>query len=803
MCAHATMADALLATAADHSLRAMLPDNAVFHAERLCAQRGAHCVASWTLLARSHMAAGSPERAVRAMDQAMAVAGKRPATFESNREESTNEELMSEARYAKAAILVQIGDDESLADAERTLRHPGNTGVAPPKGQRTGPHRTSGASDATETVRGEDSLGSAAGVGKSGTKSKAEDYPVPGGASGEYLLGLICHRRGRKDEAIRHYQRALSRNPTLFVAADALASLGAMSQSASVLSGIDDAAAMDLLQRQPQFRTSSRVFDASDSDLQGADAGLEAANGQGSGDSVVQYSNPSRSTAMATPGLPHTERSRMAQNARTPVQPNDTAAAAPPTTPANVQTRRTRARFATPSPSIAPATTPAAPGAPARRPADTRRSARLFATPDNAEMSAVSRMLAENTGDVDSGTPPATTRASGAAATAGPARSLDGASQARRHPSHSLVGARGDVFVGGQSTQSSMDLIRGVARATGELGLYNCKACIRAVSDLPPCHRDSGHMLALQGRAFLELGSYKSAEKCFRKALESKPIRLNGIVEYFSTVLWHLKNETDLAELAVYSFSTDRHASATWCAIGNCYSLQRDPDAALRYFMRATRINPNCAYAHSLAGHEHVLKEDFEAALASYREALRIDERHYNALYGIGQVLHKQEKYDLAERHFRAALRIHPRNSNLHYHLGVVLASAATAATTHPSMDTIRQSSKPTLQQALNELEIASKLDTKNPVPKFERAKVLVQMNNYVDARVQLENLRDTLPKEAAVHHELGRVCQRMGDLESALRCFNFALDIDPRDQGRRYKKAIDTLYAMGEEEDR
>jgi anaphase-promoting complex subunit 3 len=348
-----------------------------------------------------------------------------------------------------------------------------------------------------------------------------------------------------------------------------------------------------------------------------------------------------------------------------------------------------------------------------------------------------------------------------------------------------------------------MDIIRHMLHAAGALGSYRCAAAVRIASELPPCHRDTGYILGIVGRARLELGDYAGAETAFAKSLAIEPTRLNGIVEYYSTVLWHMKKETELAELAIHSFNTDRQTVATWCAVGNCYSLQRDPDTALRYFKRATRVDPANAYAHTLAGHEYVVKEDFDSALASYRQAILLDERHYNALYGIGQVLQKQEKFSLAERHFRTALHLHPRNSNLHYHLGVALAASATAAAATSSSSTVAnaegvrvQSSRTALLPALKELEEATVLDGRNPVPKFERAKILAQMGRLADARAQLESLRDALPREAAVYHELGRVCKRMGDHKTALRCFNYALDIDHKDQGRRYKKAIDTLYS-------
>lgn len=39
--------------------------------------------------------------------------------------------------------------------------------------------------------------------------------------------------------------------------------------------------------------------------------------------------------------------------------------------------------------------------------------------------------------------------------------------------------------------------------------------------------------------------------------------------------------------------------------MGNCYSLQKDHETALKNFQRAVQLNPRFAYAHTLCGHEY------------------------------------------------------------------------------------------------------------------------------------------------------------------------------------------------------
>lgn len=46
-------------------------------------------------------------------------------------------------------------------------------------------------------------------------------------------------------------------------------------------------------------------------------------------------------------------------------------------------------------------------------------------------------------------------------------------------------------------------------------------------------------------------------------------------MEYYSTVLWHLKREVDLSHLAQEAIALDRLDPRTWCIMGNCFSLQK------------------------------------------------------------------------------------------------------------------------------------------------------------------------------------------------------------------------------------
>ena len=78
----------------------------------------------------------------------------------------------------------------------------------------------------------------------------------------------------------------------------------------------------------------------------------------------------------------------------------------------------------------------------------------------------------------------------------------------------------------------------------------------------------------------------------------------------------------------------DRRSPQCWCVVGNCFSLQKEHETALKFFQRALQLDPRFTYAYTLCGHEYVCNEDLDKAVACFRYAIRLDDRHYNAWYG-------------------------------------------------------------------------------------------------------------------------------------------------------------------------
>jgi len=117
----------------------------------------------------------------------------------------------------------------------------------------------------------------------------------------------------------------------------------------------------------------------------------------------------------------------------------------------------------------------------------------------------------------------------------------------------------------------------------------------------------------------------------------------------------------------------DKLCPETWCVVGNCFSLQKETDQALKYFQIALQIDPFFTYAYTLCGHEHVNNEDMDKAITAFRQALLYNDRHYNAWYGLGSIYYRQENYELSEYHFQQARSINARCFILDCYLGKFL----------------------------------------------------------------------------------------------------------------------------------
>ncbi|PHH82361.1 hypothetical protein CDD82_6263 [Ophiocordyceps australis] len=318
------------------------------------------------------------------------------------------------------------------------------------------------------------------------------------------------------------------------------------------------------------------------------------------------------------------------------------------------------------------------------------------------------------------------------------------------------------------------DLLKRLGNGYYALSRFQCLEALQALSGLPPAHQTTPWVLSQMGRAHYEQASYAEAEKFFRRLRIQAPSRLQDM-EVYSTILWHLKRETDLSFLAHELVDAAWHSPQAWCALGNAWSLARDPEQALKCFRRATQLDPKFAYAFTLQGHEHVSNEEYDKALTAYRQAIAADRRHYNAYYGIGRVQERLGAYDRAHEHFYAAQIINPNNAVLICCMGTVLEKQNNMA------------------QALAAYTKAAELAPRAAQTRYKKARALLSLEKTEEARRELLILKDLAPEEATVHFLLGTLYRRTNEKQLSVRHYTIALSLDPK-AAPKIKDAIERL---------
>lgn len=307
-----------------------------------------------------------------------------------------------------------------------------------------------------------------------------------------------------------------------------------------------------------------------------------------------------------------------------------------------------------------------------------------------------------------------------------------------------------------------LDLCKKLGCGYFALSQFQCLEALQIYSGLPRAQQETPWVMAQMGRAHYEQASYAEAELYYKRIRQVAPTRFQDM-EIYSTILWHLKREADLAFLAHELVDSSWLSPQAWCVLGNSCSLARDHEQALRCFKRATQLDPNFAYAFTLQGHEHVANEEYDKALTSYRQSIAADPRHYNAWYGLGRVYEKLGNYDKAFNHFMKASKINPTNAVLICCIGTVL----------------EKQKQP--RQALLYFTQATELAPRSALTRFKKARALMSLGDLNSALKELMILKDLAPDEAMVHFLLGRLYKSLRETGLAVRHFTIALNLDPK----------------------
>lgn len=324
-----------------------------------------------------------------------------------------------------------------------------------------------------------------------------------------------------------------------------------------------------------------------------------------------------------------------------------------------------------------------------------------------------------------------------------------------------------------QSADGLMTLLKDIGKAYHLLTTYNCQKAIEVFESLPLHQMSTCWVLEKMAIAYFETGDMALAEKAFEKVRELDAYNMSEGLAIYSSLLWLARKESLLSSLAQDLVDHNKESPVAWCAMANCFSLQKEHDLAIKFLERAIQLDPEFTYAYSLLGHEYVYTEELDRALSCFRAALRYNERHYNAWYGIGMIHYKQEKYTLAEYHYRRALKINPNHSVLLCHLAVTQHDLGRIA------------------EALETVSKASELAPKNALCRYHKARFLVSLDKAQEALEELNQLKKIVPKDSLVYFMIGKTYQKMDEPHLAQMNFSWAMNLDPQGTNTMIKEAM------------
>ena len=335
-----------------------------------------------------------------------------------------------------------------------------------------------------------------------------------------------------------------------------------------------------------------------------------------------------------------------------------------------------------------------------------------------------------------------------------------------------------------QSADGLMSLLQDIGKSCTALYLYDSKRAAEMLEALPMHQLNTCWVMEKLAIAYFEMNEMKMAQKAFEKVRELDPYYIDEGMAIFSTLLWLSRKESLLSSLAQDLVDCEKMSAPSWCAMANCFSLQKEHDLAIKFLKRAIQLQPDFVYAYTLLGHEYVFTEELDLALSCFRSALRYNERHYNAWYGIGMVYYKQEKFNLAEQHYKLAIKIHPKSSVLLCHLAV----------------TQHELGKP--EQALETIHKAIELNPKNGLCKYHKARFLMSLDKVREALEELEQLKRIVPKDYLVYFLIGKAHQQLDEPHLAQMNFSWAMSLDPQGTNTTIKEAMNQQHYMSADHD-
>lgn len=174
------------------------------------------------------------------------------------------------------------------------------------------------------------------------------------------------------------------------------------------------------------------------------------------------------------------------------------------------------------------------------------------------------------------------------------------------------------------------------------------------------------YFISNAARRYFNLGLNDKSKYCFDLFRKKDPMFPHNI-DYYSTVLWHYKDITELGVLCKNLIKHVPESANTWKALGNFYSHQGDYQRSILCLRRSLHICED-SYTYALLGYESIQRNEYDTALRYFNLSLKMLSDNYRAMFGCGLVYMKTEKLENAEFFLRRAVETNPSNLQIKVH---------------------------------------------------------------------------------------------------------------------------------------
>jgi len=266
-----------------------------------------------------------------------------------------------------------------------------------------------------------------------------------------------------------------------------------------------------------------------------------------------------------------------------------------------------------------------------------------------------------------------------------------------------------------------------------------------------------------RGDLQLKMGNFAQAEASYRQAIEADPRSANGF-SGLARLRLRQRDPVGAIQMCERALEIDHffmNALGIWADA--LWLMRRDEEATAKY-REMLALDPYQVRAHVGMGHIARIRHRWSDAFASFERALAIDSRDGWAWRSWGQTLIDLHRFREAEKKLRCAVAVEPFESSGHAQLGNALALQGKR------------------ESALDPYRRACELDGRNTDAWRQQADILIQLGKPDDALALLAGAVVAWPGEARMQLELGRALWRLGRNDEALRSFELAVSVAPRD---------------------